>query len=348
MKKIFLTVTLLLIFGSMLPSSGCDSGVEEPQTAADFYEGKTINLIVSSSAGSTSDLCARVIASYLERDTGAGVLVTNEPGAGGLDGMNHLYRGETDGLMLGVVSSVKLVSNIVLDEPAAVYELEEFSYLLNIGGSPYLFVVSPEGNYRTLDDILACEGCLIGGASPAGPLSLGGLTAIEILDIDAKVITGITTITDLPIMTKRGEIIGYFFATVPSQKSYLDSGMIEPVFVLSTERDPLMPGTPAITELVSLSDEDLELVELWAEEMAQSYILAAPPGVPADRMEFLNGLVEGWTEDEEFRNDIDVVMGYEEVEYETGDVIARDMQDLAESLDDYRARFTEMIEKYRI
>ena len=345
MKRVPVTIALILVLCLVLPAWGCDSGTGEPETAADFFKGKTINLIVSNKPGATSDLSARAMASYLERDTGASVVVTNEKGAGGLEGMNHVYRAEPDGLTLGVVSLGKLVSNKVLDEPAAVYNLEDFSYLLNMGGAPYFFLVSAEGN-TTMDEFRACEDCIIGACSPAGFQCLGGVTVIEILDLDAQVVTGVEKTADLALMTARGEIVGYV-SNPSSSKSYIESGLVEPLFMLATERSTVMPDTPAVGEIIGLTGGDLALIELWEQDMALSIVLAAPPGLPADRKEFLDGIVKGWIEEEGFCDEMSLIMGYEEIEYKIGNKITRAMRDLVENLDEFRAVFAEMIEKYR-
>ena len=68
-----------------------------------------------------------------------------------------------------------------------------------------------------------------------------------------------------------------------------------------------MSSVPAITELVSLSSEDLELVRLWETALVNSSLFVAPPGMPEDRLAFLRGLANQWAQDEAFRKEIDVV-----------------------------------------
>lgn len=339
-------IIVILISITMLVASGCGSDEQNAGTPADFYRGNTINFIISSSAGGETDRVSRVIASYLERDTGASVVVTNNVGAGGLEGMNQVYRSKPDGLTLGAVSSGKFVANKVMGETVAVYELEDFSYIMNVGARRNYFMVSPDGPYQSVADLRAGSTLIIGGASPSGPISLGSMTIIELMELDAKVVTGINKTSDLALAVKRGEIIGYT-GTVPSARSYLDSGMIEPMFVLATARDSLMPDIPAITEIVSIDDEDLALVELWETAFVSSAIFAAPPDIPEDRLVFLRGLAAEWIQDEEFRDEIDRVSGYEVQTYVIGDTIAEIMLNLVNTLDDFRAIFTAMIEKYR-
>jgi tripartite-type tricarboxylate transporter receptor subunit TctC len=337
----------LLILASMLALGGCSPGPQGPVAAADFYEGKTIDFVVSDNPGGETDLLARVMASYLERNSGANVVVTNRRGAGGLDGMNYLYSRDADGLALGVVSASKFVTNDVLDEPAAVYDIEDFSYIMALGHEPICFFVSPDGPYQSIGDLQSGKDLKIGGGSPSGPISLGGVTVAEILNLDAKVVTGLGSETERSLAVERGEIVGYT-NTLPTVRAALESGLLKPLFVLGTQRDPLAPDVPAITELVSLTGEDLALVKLWETALVGGKrIYLAPPGMPQDRQAFLRDMAEGWAQDTQFHEEIDRVTGYEVREYIVGDAVSDVMMDLAAGLDEYRAKFAEMIEKYR-
>jgi tripartite-type tricarboxylate transporter receptor subunit TctC len=273
-------------------------------------------------------------------------VVTDNSGAGGLNGMNYLYGAEPDGLTLGIVPSVKFVANEVLDEPAAAYDIEDFSYIMNVGHMPYYFMVSPDRPYQSVDALRAGEDLKIGGSSPSGAVSLGGLTVIELLDLDAKVVTGLEGEAARAPAAKRGEIAGYVIGVDTAQAS-MDSNMVRPLFVLASERDPHQPDVPAITELVDLTDDDLALVRLWETALVSSDIVAAPPGMPADRLAFLRGLADNWVEDEAFRQEINAVCGYDVGDYTTGEAVASAMTDLAAALGGFRTTFAEMIEKYR-
>jgi len=339
--------TVFLALALVLAAGACGSESEQTAAPADFYKGKSIDLIVSDNAGSETDLLARLMASYLERDTGTNVVVTNRRGAGGLDGMNYLYGSDADGLTLGVTSAFKFVANDVLDEPAAVYDIEKFSYIMVLGNEPLHLFVSPGGPYQSIADLRAGENLKIGAGSPSGPVSLGGLTVVEVLNLDAKVVTGLSGDSARSLAVERREIVGYV-SSMPTAKSALESGLVKPLFALATERDPLTPDVPAITELVGLTGEDLALVELWETALVGGMrILAAPPGVPEDRLAFLRDLSAEWTRDAEFREEINRITGYDVQEYVVGDIVGEVMLDLAAALDDSRAKFAEMIEKYR-
>src|SRR5215468_1900226 len=59
------------------------------QPAADFYKGKTVTLVVSSSPGGGYDIMARTIAKYLGRHLPGNprIVISNMPGAGGIVAM---------------------------------------------------------------------------------------------------------------------------------------------------------------------------------------------------------------------------------------------------------------------
>lgn len=344
-KLVMIAVVLILVVTGVMVSCTPEA---EPAAPADFYKGKTIEFVVPHTVGDVYDILARVIEPYLSEDSGATVSIVNMEGASGLEGINYIYRAEPDGLTIGTASSLKFVSNKVMDEPAAEYELEKFSYLMSIGCRQEYFFVSPDGPYQSVADLQAGTDLKIGGASPSGPISLGGLTVIKLLGLDAKVITGIRQESDRVLALQRGEIVGYIQAILGAKPS-MEAGMLKPLFVIATQRDPLMPDVPAITELVDLSDEDLALTKLWETALYGSSLLFASPDIPEDRLVFLRDLADQWAQDEGFREEMNTVAGYEIQlnEYITGEEVTQAMLDMAANLNEFQAMFTELIEKYR-
>jgi tripartite-type tricarboxylate transporter receptor subunit TctC len=82
MKKTFFGLFLLLAWNSNL----------DAQTS--FYEGKTITLLVGTSAGGRYDRYARLLAEYWSKHISGNptIVVQNMPAAGSLITANHLYN----------------------------------------------------------------------------------------------------------------------------------------------------------------------------------------------------------------------------------------------------------------
>jgi hypothetical protein len=79
-------VCLLVFIGSIAKANG--------QGNKPFYDGKTIQLLVSSGPGATTDISARLVARYLGKHLPGhpGIVVQNMSGGGGLVAANYLYN----------------------------------------------------------------------------------------------------------------------------------------------------------------------------------------------------------------------------------------------------------------
>src|SRR5437762_2245104 len=98
---------------------------------SDFYKGKDLRLIISSTVGGGYDVYARTIARHLGRHIpgNPNVVPQNMPGAGGIAAANHIYAiAPKDG------SVIAAIQNTVPFEPffenkAAVFDAAKLSWL---------------------------------------------------------------------------------------------------------------------------------------------------------------------------------------------------------------------------
>ena len=92
-------VSLACAFIAFCLCNSNDTVAQEP-----FYKGKTIRIIVATSAGGGFDTYTRTIARYLGKHVPGqpAIVVENMPGAGHLIGANHMYKvAKPDGLTIG-------------------------------------------------------------------------------------------------------------------------------------------------------------------------------------------------------------------------------------------------------
>ena len=78
---------------------------------SDFYGGRAVTLIVSTSSAGGYDTLARAIARHIGKHIAGNptVIVRNMPGAGGLTATNYLYAvAERDGSVIGLVQNKAL------------------------------------------------------------------------------------------------------------------------------------------------------------------------------------------------------------------------------------------------
>ncbi len=343
-KVILISLTMALLLTGLL-INGCTK-TETTLTAAEFYNGKTIKMVVSSDPGSLGDLTSRVVANYLGADIKGNVTVENMREAGGLEGINYLAEANPDGLTIGTISAVKFLSNKILNDPAVTCEIEDFSCLFKVDNGQTYFFVSSSGPFQSVEDLRAGKDMLLAAGSASGYITLAGLSVVDLLDLDAKVVTGFENNTARSLATQRGEVIGYAIS-LGAVKADLEAGTLKPLFVLATKRDPVSPDIPAITELANLSESDIALVKLWENGLASGTMMATPAGISKDKLNYLNSLADRWCQNEIFLQEIDQVSGYHVSEYPRGNDLMASILDMATDLESFQTRFTEMIEKYR-
>jgi tripartite-type tricarboxylate transporter receptor subunit TctC len=339
---------LIIILISVLSMSmiGCGGDSNPSESAQNFYKGKTIDLVTTGTPGGYDDLIAHVVASYLAKDADARVTVVNKRGASGMEGINYVYDHDPDGPTVGNIAAAKYVGNKVMKEPSALYDISKFSYVMSIGHELLYFFTSPDGKYATIDSLKNARNLKIGGSSPSGNISLGGLTVIKLLNLDARVVTGFESESERALAVKRGEIAGYCLNQAGARAS-ITAGLVKPLFVLSNQRDPLMPDVPAITESIKLASDDLSLVKLWETAFVSSTLYTAPPGTSQDRLHYLQNLSGAWFKNQEFRLEINKVAGYEIQQYMSGEEVKKNMLDLSANMEKFYTIFADLTAKYR-
>ena len=80
---------------------------------AQTYPSKTIKIVVPFTAGSATDIMARVVGEKLQAAWGQPVVVENRPGAGGTLGATQVAKSEADGHTLLVVSTGHVVNPVL-------------------------------------------------------------------------------------------------------------------------------------------------------------------------------------------------------------------------------------------
>ncbi|WP_431303314.1 tripartite tricarboxylate transporter substrate binding protein [Sediminicoccus sp. BL-A-41-H5] len=105
-----------------------------PAQAQEWRPDRPLTMIVAFAAGGGTDLAARTIARFMERDLGQSVVVMNRPGAGGEIGFTELARARPDGLTIGFINTPHIVTLPI--ERRTRFRLEDFSLIGNIVDDP--------------------------------------------------------------------------------------------------------------------------------------------------------------------------------------------------------------------
>jgi tripartite-type tricarboxylate transporter receptor subunit TctC len=110
---------------------------------------------VPTSAGGTTDLLARLVASHIAARSGKQVVIDNRSGAGGNIGMEGVARAAPDGHTLGFANTGNITINPFLYKGMSFNPLTDLIPVASVGDAPQLLIVNGTLPVRTLKDFIA-------------------------------------------------------------------------------------------------------------------------------------------------------------------------------------------------
>ena len=116
------------------------------------WPNRPINLIVPFTAGSATDVLARVFAEKLGAKLGQPIIVDNRVGAGGTIGTGIVAKSAPDGYTLVVVSAGHVVNPVLYTKLN--YQLKDLVAVSPLGTQPNVLVVSPKSGIKTVKELV--------------------------------------------------------------------------------------------------------------------------------------------------------------------------------------------------
>jgi tripartite-type tricarboxylate transporter receptor subunit TctC len=123
----------------------------QPSRAADWPQ-RGITMIVAFPAGGGTDIAARTLARFMEKDLGQPIVVMNRGGAGGDIGWTEMVRSQPDGYTIGFINTPNVITNPI--ERQTRYRLEDFAPIANVVDDPSAFFVRSDSPHRTVSDLV--------------------------------------------------------------------------------------------------------------------------------------------------------------------------------------------------
>lgn len=120
-------------------------------TAQD-YPTRVIKIIVPISAGSTTDVIARLVGEGIRASIGQAVIVENRPGAGSTIGSAAVAKAAPDGYTLLVVSSAHSANPALYAKLP--YEPADFKGVTMLATMPQILVTAPSKNIRSVLELV--------------------------------------------------------------------------------------------------------------------------------------------------------------------------------------------------
>jgi tripartite-type tricarboxylate transporter receptor subunit TctC len=231
-------------------------------------------------------------------------VAVNQPGAGGL--LNVNYAGKVapqDGTYLTLVG-VGLLTQEVIGAASLQVSLRSFKWIGNVSKDNNVVATWPTSKARTIEDARRQDVTL--GSLGAGSIDAQLPAAYNaLLGTRFKVIFGYAGTPQALLAMERGEVDGKE-NTWTSFKTTLGAARAGALNVLiqnATSADPELPTVPLLIDLVKGDAKKEAIARLLSVMLEISKPLAAPPGVPDDRVQILRKAFVETARDPEFLAD---------------------------------------------
>ncbi len=266
----------------------------------EFFKGKTVRLVVGFGAGGGYDIYARTIAPALSKQLGATVIVENQPGAGGIAALNRVFIAAPDGLTMMIANGTGAALAQLTNQPGVRFDINKVGHLGTVSVEPWLWLVSSTSQIKTVDDAFKLGRPVNWSASgPLDGLSDGALFTCEAIKLSCKVITGYKGSREAALAVMRNEMDSLYISDT-SANNYTGSGESRPVVILNRKRSRFYPDTPTIFEAYKVPAENEWLIDFHSAAEDLSRILILPPGMPPERLAFMQAAVKDVLTDKTF------------------------------------------------
>lgn len=289
-KNLFSILLIIFIIGMIISGCASDKAViqdTEEKFSVENLSGEIVTLIVPHGAGGGYDTYARLIAPYIEKHTGASVVIDNISGAAGVVGRNELWNAKPDGYTIGLTAYSSIIMNEINELEAAEYNAADFVYLARVTGEPTLIAASFSGNIQSVQDLLQMDIVKYGEPSVVDDTYFNTMVFGSDHEINILPVTGYEGTSELMLALFRNEF-DILNRSVSVLVDFINSGEVVPLVLNGFTRSELLPEVPTMLEL-ALSETHEEHALLFATMVENSRGFLAPPGLPQE-------IVDTWQE----------------------------------------------------
>ncbi len=296
-KLLSLAVAIVIVGLSLVPVTA---------SAAPFYEGKTIRIIVGLSAGGGYDAYARAIARHMGKYIPGNpvIIVENMPGAGSLVSANYLYKAaKPDGLNIGHFAG-SLFINQLMGQPGIEFDAVKFELIGAAVTEEIAYAFTKASGITSVEKWMASKTPVkIGGQGVGTPNDNSVRIVRAALGLPIHLVSGYKGSADIRLAIESGELQGGAWGWYSMRATWRKALEAWDVVVVMQGAPKPFPDLPKVPLAISLAktDEARELIEVGIHSPAvftRPFVL--PPGTPKDRVQILSKALQETLRDKEF------------------------------------------------
>jgi tripartite-type tricarboxylate transporter receptor subunit TctC len=294
MKERVFLLTLIVCFSVILPGITAKAGAQGDQ----FYKGKTIRIMVGSTAGGFYDRWGRLFGKYMSKYIPGQpeIIVQNMTGAGSVIAANHVYNvAKPDGLTL-----VMPLNGVYIDQfvgrKEVQFDMRKFRFIGTPVTEAIVFYMRADAPYKSIADIIkAKEPPKCGGSGTASSDFILSKVLEDTVGAKFNTVLGYAGGTEIDLAVEKNEVVcrahsmSAHFGREPFD-TWHKRGFDRHLVYTSSKKDPRVTDAPTLNEIfdqykVPESSRRLAQVLLAAGDFGRPMMVT--PGTPPDRVKVL-------------------------------------------------------------
>ena len=281
-----------------------------PAVAADYYAGKSIDLLIGAPAGGGYDIYARALARHYGRHIPGqpAIIPKNMPGAGSARAAGFISTlAPKDGTAIAAIFPGAVMGPLLEEKAEALFDPTKVLYLGTANNGTRVCVSRQGSKIKVFDDALTQEASF-GGVSTNDSTREYGYMHKKTSGAQYKMVSGYGGTAEIALALERGEIdgaCGWDWASLKSQRpDWISEHKVNLLLQDGVEPNPELTrmGVPSGFKYIR-SEEDRKAVELVVSQQVflRSYI--APPDIAKDLLDVLRAGFDATMKDPQFMED---------------------------------------------
>ena len=282
-----------------------------PAAAADYFAGKSIDLLIGAPPGGGYDIYARALSRHIGRHIpGQPTIVSkNMPGAGSARAAGFISSiAPKDGTAIAAIMPGAVMGPLLDEKAEGLFDPTKVLYLGTANTGTRICVSRKDSRIKTFDDTLT-QKAAFGGVSTNNSTREYGLMHKKTSGAQYDVVSGYSGTAEIALAMERGEldgVCGWDWSNFKSQRpGWLRDNKVNLLLTqVGPEPNPELTrlGVPSVFNYVK-SEEARKVVELVISQQVFERSYIAPPGIAEEPLRALRSAFDATMTDKQFIED---------------------------------------------
>ena len=291
--------TLAVAAAALLSASAAQA-----DAVSDFYKGKTLTLVSGFTPNGENDIQLRLLGRYIGKYLPGNpqTMMSNMPGAGTLLAANHLFKAPADGTVISMFTSQAAIEPY-LGNTAAMFDPTKLSWIGSMSQDRQFCMLQGEANgVKNFDQLIQKE-VTFGSSAPATDIFRFSAVIKNLLGAKMKLVSGYPGMPAIRLAMEGGEVSGVCGVSEMILRTNLaeayKSKKINLIIQMGRSTTEEFGKMPSVFDYAK-DQKTKDMLEFFFKDLAIGRPIAAPAGVPADRLAALRKALPETLKDKDF------------------------------------------------